>query len=444
MDGELRKLINDPRFREYHRDSLQREFNTFDVLRYADYEIRHSNVLAWLLQPAETHGIDDQFLKWFLCHVNAQIKAANGTPLPPVNLEAANVRVERELDYVDITIFFKKEQCLVAIENKTGPATSDHFNQVRGYEETLRGKYKNHTLKSVLLTTLPMESGDSSGIVQVGWKSVDEAIGSLQEDGVFHPGGVEAFVRQYRELLERQFGFTEGGVRSLLDDHRPILEKMIRLLDKDGADSVWEKVPEDRTEYRDALVRLVQESRQDPKQLRKAMANYLKSRGCETWLSQTHKAPKWYSVNWRDRELEETSRLLSGASNFLNWSMTFTHRNVSVGFYLYPYRPGKKQENPSLLDRLIRFMKDTPIDRLETDKYRIKDMGEGCHRVYHQPILSKDEFADMSVFENRDEGLRRLKDFMDSNESDYRRIDDYFRCLAFKLDVSTLTREEVL
>ncbi len=443
MDGELRKLIDDPRFREYHRDSLQRKFNTFDVLRYADYEIRHSNVLAWLLQPAETHGIDGRFLKWFVNHLNKRLEAAKGEPLLPVNLEAANVRVERELDYVDITIFFKKEQCLVAIENKTGPASSDHFNQVRGYEETLRGKYKNYTLKSVLLTTLPTESEDSPDIVQVGWKSVHEAIGSLQKDGKFHPGGVETFVQQYLELLERQFGFTEGGgIMALLNDHRPILKKMRQRLEKDGADSVGGKVPKDRTEYRDALVRLVQESSQDPKQLRKAMANYLKSRGCETWLSQTHKAPKWYSVNWTDRELEVTSRLLSGASNFLNWSMTFTHRNVGVGFYLY--RPGKKQENPSLLDRLIRFMKDTPIDRLETDKYRIKDMGDGWHRVYHQPILSKNEFADMSVFESRDEVLRRLKDFMDSNESDYRRIDDYFRCLAFKLDVSTLTREEAL
>jgi len=31
---------------------------------------------------------------------------------------------------------------------------------------------------------------------------------------------------------------------------------------------------------------------------------------------------------------------------------------------------------------------------------------------------------------------------MGSNESDYMRIDDYFRCLAFRPDVSTSTREE--
>ena len=215
---------------------------------------------------------------------------------------------------------------------------------------------------------------------------------------------------------------------------------MLRLLDKDGADSVWEKVPEDRTEYRDTLVRLVQESRQKPKQLRKAVDDHLKNRGCTTQLTQTHKAPKWYSVNWTDKELEELSRILGGKSNFLRWSMTFTHRNVVVGFYFY--QPGYKRGDHSPLDRLIRFIEDIPIDRLEPDKYRNKDIGEGWHRVYYQPILSKDEFANMLVSEGQDEVLRKLKDFMASNESDYRRIDDYFRCLAFSPEVSTSTWEE--
>ena len=47
MESDLRKLIDDLRFREFHREFVEpMQFNTFDVLRYADYEIRHSNVLA--------------------------------------------------------------------------------------------------------------------------------------------------------------------------------------------------------------------------------------------------------------------------------------------------------------------------------------------------------------------------------------------------------------
>ena len=48
----------------------------------------------------------------------------------------------------------------------------------------------------------------------------------------------------------------------------------------------------------------------------------------------------------------------------------------------------------------------------------------------------------MSISEGQDEVLQWLQDFMSSNESDYRRIDDYFRCLAFRPNVSTSTQDE--
>ena len=438
MDHELRSLLDDPRFREYHRESLQREFNTFDVLRYSDYEIRHSNVQAWLLQPAETHGLGGRFLQRFVDLVNDRLGAANGESLPTLNLEATNVSVERELDYVDITILFRKEQCLVAIENKTGPTSSSHWDQVRRYHEMLCGKHRNHMVKSVLLTTSPDGRVDFRDIVHVGWKSVHKAIGLLQEEGGFRSDSVGTFVRQYRDLLERQFGFTEGGgTMALLDDHRAILEKMHRLLEKDGADGVAGKVPEDQAEYRDALVRLVQEFGQDPKQLRWAVRGYLESRGCETWS--THNATGSYWLNWTDGELRDTSRLLGGASHFLSWGLTFTHREVSVGFYLY--RPREERENPFPLDWLMRFMEDTPIDRLEPDRYQIVDRDYGWHRVYYRTLLPEDELAGMSVSEGQDEVLRRLQDFMGLNVSDYRRIDDYFRCLAFHPGVATPARK---
>ena len=438
MDGALLKLLDDSRFREYHRESLQREFNTFDVLRYADYEIRHSNVLAWLLQPAETHGLDGRFLQQFVDLVNDRLGTANGESLPTLNLEATNVSVERELDYVDITIHFRKEQCLVAIENKTGPTSSIHWDQVGRYHKMLCGKHRNHTVKSVLLTTSLDGSPPCRDIVHVGWQSGHEAIDSLQKEGKFRSGNVEAFVRQYRNLLERQFGFMEGGgTMALLKDHRAILEKLLRLLEKDGADGVEGKVPEDQAEYRDALVRLVQESGQDPKQLRWAVRDYLKNRDCETWSTQNATGSYW--LNWTDGELQDTSRLLGGEDNFLSWGLTFTHREVSVGFYLY--RPGGERENPSPLDWLMHFMEDTPIDRLEPDRYQIVDRDFGWHRIYYRALLPKDEFAGMSVSEGRDEVLRRLRDFMGSNASDYRRIDDYFRCIAFHPGVSTPVRK---
>ena len=42
------------------------KFNIFDCLKLTRAEIRHSTFLAWLLDPNETHGLNDFFLKEFL------------------------------------------------------------------------------------------------------------------------------------------------------------------------------------------------------------------------------------------------------------------------------------------------------------------------------------------------------------------------------------------
>ena len=221
MEGDLRNLIDDSRFRAYHRDLVEpREFNTFDVLRYADYEIRHSNVLAWLLRPADTHGIGPQFLKWFVTHVNRRFAAGDmdEVVLAETSFDAANVDVWRERDYVDITIRFKREKCLIAVENKTESASSGHLAQVMDYEGTLRGKHENHTVRSVLLTASPDGSVKFPRIAHVGWDSVGEAIGSLLAAGEFPSPSVQAFIRQYVDMVERWFHPGGEGFKALLDD----------------------------------------------------------------------------------------------------------------------------------------------------------------------------------------------------------------------------------
>ncbi len=66
MDEDVRELVESAEFRRYHKEQQTPRFNPFDVLRYAEYEIRHSNVLAWLLTPGESHGLGDKFLRRFI------------------------------------------------------------------------------------------------------------------------------------------------------------------------------------------------------------------------------------------------------------------------------------------------------------------------------------------------------------------------------------------
>ena len=44
-------------------ENLLEEFNIFETLKITHAEIRHSNVIAWLLNPTENHGLSNYFLK---------------------------------------------------------------------------------------------------------------------------------------------------------------------------------------------------------------------------------------------------------------------------------------------------------------------------------------------------------------------------------------------
>jgi len=429
MEGDLRNLIDDPRFRTYHRDLVEpREFNTFDVLRYSGFEIRHSNVLAWLLQPADTHGIGPRFLRWFVNHVNRKLAAGDMERLPETSFEAGNVEVWRERDYVDVTVFFKRERCLIAVENKPVSAHPHHRHQVMRYERTLREKHKDHTVRSVLLTTSPDGSVNFRGIAHVGWDSVRNEIGSVLAAGGFPSPSVQAFIRQYLDMVERWFRPGSEGFKALLDEHHSILKEMRQVLEKDGDDGVRGRVSADRKEYRDSLAKLVRESRHDPKQLRTAVAAYLKGRGATPTYS-NNPSRTWYWLGWTDATLREAVQSMGGHRGSLSWYMAFSHHQVEMSFSLY----SQSGEERSFVGRLKDIMEKTPINRQKPDGYSVRDTGYGWETVYHTEILSNEELVEMSAPEVTDEVIRRLGDFMDSEDTEYRRIDDYFRCLAFSV-----------
>lgn len=57
----ISQLENDAEFHELVEKT--RRLNIFEVLGITKTEIRHSNFLAWLLDPKEAHGLGDRFLR---------------------------------------------------------------------------------------------------------------------------------------------------------------------------------------------------------------------------------------------------------------------------------------------------------------------------------------------------------------------------------------------
>src|SRR6266702_430400 len=113
------------RFVVENDDLLQLEshigrFNIFDALSITRVEIRHSNFLAFLLDPAESHGQGQLFLKAILMDL---LKKAppEGRPLSPIDLDGADLRgveVRREWKNIDLLIICQEPRFIFVIENK--------------------------------------------------------------------------------------------------------------------------------------------------------------------------------------------------------------------------------------------------------------------------------------------------------------------------------------
>lgn len=142
-------------------------FNLFNVLRIERVEIRHSNVLAWLLSPNETHGLGANFLRRFLSRLLMDHEEAR-IPLTPAQVELMDfndVEVLREWQNIDVVARSRSDRWCLMIENKVkGGETRD---QLVRYLKVARTEMPDHVMIPVFLT---LEGEDpSSEAMEAGY-----------------------------------------------------------------------------------------------------------------------------------------------------------------------------------------------------------------------------------------------------------------------------------
>jgi hypothetical protein len=150
-------------------DELQRleeaigRFNIFDSLGIARVEIRHSNFLAWLLDPAESHGQGALFLKAFLMDLFRQSPSGQ-RPFSPVELDGIELRgieIRREWRHIDILIACKEPAFVLAIENKVD---SGENNPLQKYADDVASAFPDRPTMFVFLTRSGAEASDDTWV----------------------------------------------------------------------------------------------------------------------------------------------------------------------------------------------------------------------------------------------------------------------------------------
>jgi len=133
-------------------ESLINEFNPFKILKVDNYEIRHSNVLSWLLNPRGNHNLKEDFLKKFIC--DSIINNDNiETKYTSFDIQLANlndVEIRREWKNIDILIISNNLKICILIENKI--YSTESKGQLKNYLSIVQDNFKEYECIPIYLT----------------------------------------------------------------------------------------------------------------------------------------------------------------------------------------------------------------------------------------------------------------------------------------------------
>jgi len=185
----LEALTQDPDLG--HLEALLQRFNLFEAVGVLRQELRHSDLLATLLDPRQSHGLGTLFLTELL---HAAAPAADLS-------DPQDARVEREWHNIDILVIDDAARLAVIIENKID--TGEIPGQLSRYYADVRSHFPEHKIIALLLTRHGDAPSDDrylavsySPVCQILERIVDERHTTLDAD-------VAVVLRHYAQMLRR-------------------------------------------------------------------------------------------------------------------------------------------------------------------------------------------------------------------------------------------------
>ena len=211
-------------------------FNPIRTMNMERMEIRHSAILAWLLDPAGTHGLGDSFLKSFL---GEALRGRSGMGKPTAlaisqsNLRDAEVRSEWQ--NIDIFILSPANRWAFIIENKFG--SKQREGQLAGYAAKVRSIFGEQSALDVrgIFLTLQDEAPADESYVQIGYEAICEILPRMMKQYAHQLSPeVITFLIHYLDILKDETGMSEERTemkrlaRQLYRDHKKVLDFVIK------------------------------------------------------------------------------------------------------------------------------------------------------------------------------------------------------------------------
>lgn len=193
-------------------DAYLNKFNTFDVLRISKMEIRHSNMLAWLLNPRETHGLGDVFLRKFLQHcAKSYTVQKDGSVVDVIEaslIDYDDFLVSREWNNIDVLLVSSKNKIVICLENKIFSKESEH--QLKKYLQIVNKRYPYYKKAFIFLTPEGDVSSDEENWIAMNYSEILfmlEKTMELKKENI-NPN-VIMFLEQYKHIIRRDIIMDE-------------------------------------------------------------------------------------------------------------------------------------------------------------------------------------------------------------------------------------------
>ena len=202
-------------------------FNVFEAIGHTRSEERHSDFLAFLLDPNETHGLGAEVLRRFVVTILKSMRLED-RPLSPSEVmltDFESCQVLREHHKVDVLCVDESHRFLLAIENKIG--SSEHSDQLGRYRSFLEAQYGDFRRILAYLTPDNDEASDGNWtpVSYTDVLSIVELLATTQKDEISN--AVALALDHYAVMLRRNIVIDDDLVsvaRTIYRKHRAALD----------------------------------------------------------------------------------------------------------------------------------------------------------------------------------------------------------------------------
>ena len=219
------------------------------VISIEGLEIRHSNFLAWLLDPSGNHNLGDYFLKRFLF---AYVDSDNSGNLDVFDIDKMDLEdciVYRELYHMDIIVESKESDFVLVIENKIH--SDESINQTKKYREHVENVYKSVGNKFYVFLTLDMaEPQDSKWVPMSHYQTLKIVESCIERMPATSKG--RFYVEDYKEVLIEMVDGDNSEIKTICEE--------IYSKHKNAIDLLIDNIPDSFQKRAGTIVELLEET----------------------------------------------------------------------------------------------------------------------------------------------------------------------------------------